>query len=122
MKTYGAIVIVILVFTLVYFYMSGGSSSALDNSGTLSAGSAYGSVGSSELSLLNQVRSLKIDTALFKDPVFLSLQDYSVAIPTENVGRPNPFAPLPGESVKPSTSQAAGAPTQVSAGSAKTTK
>jgi hypothetical protein len=103
MKTYGTIVIVVLAFVLIYFYMSGGSSSPA--AGTLTAGSTYGAVGSSELSLLNQVRSLKIDTALFKDPIFLSLQDYSVSIPPENVGRPNPFAPLPGEAVKPAASQ-----------------
>lgn len=105
MKTYGAIVIVVLAFILAYFYLSGGSPST-PASGTLTAGSAYGSVGSSELSLLNQVRSLRIDTALFRDAVFLSLQDYSVAIPPENVGRPNPFAALPGEAVKPAASQA----------------
>lgn len=92
MKTYGTIVIVVLLFLLVYFYMSGSSTPT----GTLIAGSPYGAVGSSELALLNQVRSLKIDTTLFNDPAFRSLVDYSVEITPENVGRPNPFAPLPG--------------------------
>ena len=120
MKTYGAIVIVVLVFVLAYFYMSGDSSTSTANTGTLTAGSTYGAVGSSELSLLNQVRSLRIDTALFRDPVFLSLQDYSVSIPPENVGRPNPFAALPGEAVvKPAASQA---PVQPVAAPAKSTK
>ena len=91
-KTYGIIVAIVLAFILVYFYMSGGTPAA----STLVAGNPYGAVGSAELSLLNQVRSLKIDTALFTDPAFRSLVDFSVAITPENVGRPNPFAPLPG--------------------------
>jgi hypothetical protein len=106
-KTYGTIAIIILAFVLVYFYMSGSA----PVTGTLSAGSTYGSVGSSELSLLGQVRSLKIDTALFSDPIFATaLKDYSVSITPEQVGRPNPFAPLPGEAVKPAASQNSGAP------------
>ena len=102
LKTYGTIAIVVLVFVLVYFYVSGGSPS----SSTLTQGSGDGAIGSSELSLLNQVNSLKIDTTLFSDPAFLSLQDYSVAITPENVGRPNPFAPLSGEAVPTSAAPA----------------
>lgn len=103
-KTYGMIAIVILAFLLIYFYMSGDT----PTTGTLTPGSSYGTVGASELGLLNQVRSLKIDSALFTDPVFVSLQDYSVAITPEPVGRPNPFAPLPGETVKSTGSQTSG--------------
>ena len=114
MKTYGIIVAVVLVFVLVYFYMSGGTPA----SSTLIAGNSFGAVGSSELSLLNQVRSLKIDTALFTDPAFRSLIDYSVAITPENVGRPNPFAPLPGMETSSPTSQKP--PQSVSSAPAKT--
>ena len=52
------------------------------------------------LSLLNQIRNLHIDTQLFEDPAYTKLYDYSVPIPEKNVGRPNPFAPLPGEATK----------------------
>jgi hypothetical protein len=100
MKTYGTIAIVILVFLLLYLYLPSSSPAA-----TLIVGSPYGSVGSSELSLLNQIRSLRIDTALFNDAAFRSLVDYSVAITPENVGRPNPFAPLPGESAPAAKTQ-----------------
>ena len=48
------------------------------------------------LNLRRQIESLKIDTALFKDPAYMSLQDYTVEIPEISVGRPNPFAPIPG--------------------------
>ena len=55
------------------------------------------------LSLLNQIRSLRIDSQLFLDPAYTQLYDYSVVIPERNVGRPNPFAPLPGETTKSKT-------------------
>lgn len=84
--------VVVIILTLVYFYTQGGSSS----SNSLLVSSSAGTIGSAELSLLNQLSSLKLDTKIFRDPVYLSLQDYSVQVPTQNVGRPNPFAPIPG--------------------------
>lgn len=57
------------------------------------------------LSLLNQVESLRIDATLFQNPAYLSLIDYTVDIPETPVGRPNPFAPLPGESAFSATSE-----------------
>jgi len=98
------IAIVILVFLLAYFYVSGDA----PVTGTLTPGSSFGTVGASELGLLNQVRSLKIDSAFFTDSTFVSLKDYSVAITPEPVGRPNPFAPLPGETVKSTGTQTPG--------------
>lgn len=108
-KTIVTIIVVFIVILLTYFYFEGGSSTG---TGSLleSSGNGAGSVGSSELSLLNQIQSLRIDTELFKDPVYRSLQDYSVDIPSENVGRPNPFAPVPGVGL-PNTTGAGVAPT-----------
>lgn len=51
------------------------------------------------LVLLNQINSIKIDPAFFTSPEYQTLRDYSIAIPTLPVGRPNPFAPLPGSVV-----------------------
>lgn len=85
-------IIVILALGLVYFYFAGGEAPAA----TLLTGVGGGGVGATELSLLNQMKSLQIDTGFFKDPAYQSLVDYSVAITPQNVGRPNPFAPLPG--------------------------
>lgn len=85
-------IIVILVLALVYFYFAGGEAPAA----TLLTGTGSGGVGAVELSLLNQMKSLQIDTSLFKDPAYVSLIDYSVAITPQNVGRPNPFAPITG--------------------------
>jgi hypothetical protein len=84
-------VILIVAAALVYFYFEGG---ATPFGGSLLQSQAGESVGSAELTLLGQIQSLKIDVSLFTDPSYETLKDYSVAIPTENVGRPNPFAPL----------------------------
>jgi hypothetical protein len=48
------------------------------------------------LSLLNQVESLRINTTIFKSEAYRSFIDYTVEIPVIPIGRPNPFAPLPG--------------------------
>jgi hypothetical protein len=98
-KTLTIVIVVALVGAAVYFYYQGGVSSG--SSSLLQTQSAGADVGSAELDLLNQIRSLSIDSTFFSDPAFQSLQDYSVTIPTENVGRPNPFAPLPGAAVIP---------------------
>ena len=53
------------------------------------------------LSLLNQLRQLNINGDIFKDPVFTSLVDYSIATTSEPRGRPDPFEPLPFELASP---------------------
>lgn len=86
------IVAVIVIAALAFYYMSS-SPSATDTG--LQSNSAN-AVGASEIALLNQVEALRIDTTFFNDPAYKSLVDYSVAITPEAVGRPNPFAPVPG--------------------------
>ncbi|MDE1975446.1 MAG: hypothetical protein KGI49_02990 [Patescibacteria group bacterium] len=93
-KTIATIVGLIIVAVVIYFYIEGGSAPASSSLLVSQAGEA--SVGSAELDLLNEIRSLNIDSSFFNDPAYQSLQDYSVPVPTENVGRPNPFAPIPG--------------------------
>jgi hypothetical protein len=53
-------------------------------------------IGADVLSLLNRISSLKIDTEIFDSLIYQSLVDYSVEIPPQEVGRPNPFAPIQG--------------------------
>jgi hypothetical protein len=100
-KTWVWIAIIIIVAVLGYFYFYGSSAPAA--SGLVqSSPSDSDAVGAQVLTLLNQIQSLKIDTSIFSDPGFLTLRDYSVAIPPESVGRSNPFAPLPGFSASAS--------------------
>lgn len=92
-KKISVIIGVIVLLGLAYFYFQGGSSATSDS--LLQTNGAVG-VGSAELALLNQMKSIRIDTTLFSDPAYVSLVDNSVAITPEAVGRPNPFAPIPG--------------------------
>lgn len=49
------------------------------------------------LQSLSQVRSITLDTTLFKDPAYQKLKDLTLPITLEDtrlIGRPNPFAPL----------------------------
>lgn len=50
------------------------------------------------LAVLGSVYSIKLDPAIFTDPVFLSLSDFGTVIPQENIGRRNPFEPVGGAS------------------------
>ncbi len=93
----------------MYFYFEGGSSTPNASSLLQNAGTNSGQVGSTELSLLNQIKSLSVDTAFFTDPVYKTLEDYTVMIPVQNVGRPNPFAPIQGV-LSPNTSGAGVSP------------
>ena len=94
----GAIItaVVIILAVVGYFYYEGGvplTSSAVETSQETSDAEL---AGQRVLNLLNQIKSLRIDTTMFSDPVYKTLRDYTVAIPQENVGRANPFAPIPG--------------------------
>ena len=51
------------------------------------------------LAILLALRSLRLDDTVFSDETFKRLQDFGIEIPTEPLGRPNPFAPLPGGGV-----------------------
>lgn len=50
------------------------------------------------LAVLGSVYSIKLDPAIFSDPVFVSLSDFGTIIPPENIGRRNPFEPVGGAS------------------------
>jgi len=93
-KTIISVAVIIVVLLIGYFYFSGGSASSNTSSLTQTQTAASVQVGTRILNLLNQIKSLRIDTSLFKNPAYQTLTDYSVAIPEVEVGRPNPFAPL----------------------------
>lgn len=87
----GVVILVILAFG--YFYMSGDTAPADESTLQVQVANTDGA---RILSLLHQIRSLKIDTSIFSSDAYESLEDYSVAIPETAVGRANPFAPIPG--------------------------
>ncbi len=46
------------------------------------------------IALLYNLRAITLDNAIFSDPIFMSLVDFSQVLVAEPVGRENPFAPL----------------------------
>ncbi len=93
-KPYIIIAIVVVLAASAYFYFQGTSTSNV--SGLLQATGDTSDVSAQVTAILNQIKSLKIDTALFTDTGYVTLKDYSVPVPAQNVGRANPFAPIPG--------------------------
>lgn len=92
------IFVVIAVLALgAYLYMTGtpddSSISSLSQADSVTSMAAQ-SEGSEVLVLLNQISSLRISTDIFENIVYKTLIDYTVEIPPQNVGRPNPFAPI----------------------------
>lgn len=93
----GGVALLLLIYVYLA-YFSGSSSSA-----TLTASDAESPLSTDILVTLQSIHSIKLDNAIFTDPVFVSLSDFGVTIPPENVGRRNPFVPI-GASSKTSTS------------------
>lgn len=66
--------------------------------------------GEQVLIALNRLRAVSFDTAIFSDPVFVSLVDFGTVIAPQPVGRPNPFAPIGGRFQSSSSAKPAIAP------------
>lgn len=87
------IVVVLLLGAAVYFYYSGAKA---PESETLEVNPEVQASAARVLLLLNQIKSLRIDPAIFKSAEYQALFDNTVEIAPLPVGRANPFAPLPG--------------------------
>jgi hypothetical protein len=78
----------IVILAYVYFtYFSGSPTALLTTTQNTPATSDL-------LITLASLHTITLDNSIFTDPAYLSLTDFGVTIPPENVGRPNPFAPL----------------------------
>ena len=51
-------------------------------------------IGQELVTALSKLKSLPLDENFFQDPVFQSLNDFSVPIASQEVGRANPFSPI----------------------------
>ena len=94
--TFISLIIIVVVALLLYFYTKG---EPTDSGSSLSTESSAESASAQEASnrviiLLNKINSLNIDAKLFESAEYKSLVDYTIAIPDQPVGRPNPFAPI----------------------------
>ncbi len=82
----------ILVCFFAYQYWAGAEAS---NSQLISVkDSSVGGVGSETLKLLAELRNLVLDEDIFVDKVFQNLEDFSMELQLQPIGRNNPFAPV----------------------------
>jgi hypothetical protein len=89
-KLYVILIILALAGVWAYFmFFSGGSG----NSATVTTDETS-PLSQDVLVTLSNLHTIKLDSTIFTDPVFVSLTDYGVAIPPQAAGRRNPFAPL----------------------------
>ncbi len=66
------------------------------NSLLVPAESAYSNTsatGAQVLALLNRLQNITLDDSIFKSPAFANLQDWTVTITPQQVGRSNPYLP-----------------------------
>jgi hypothetical protein len=82
--------LLVCVGVFVYFtYFRGPAPSA-----TLTETANESPISQDLLILLSNLHTIKLDNSIFSNPAFLSLTDFGVTIPPQNVGRRNPFAPI----------------------------
>ena len=84
-------VAIVLAFVLYGLFFAGNGDSGLVS--TTSDGDVD-PAGAELLAALFSLRSITLDVSLFETPDFKSLVDFSQEIPSEPVGRANPFAPI----------------------------
>ena len=85
------VILVVVVFAWYGFLREPqGPSTGLLTSETRSGGSA---AEQEILRILLDMRSIRLDSALFENPAFASLRDFGREIVPEPVGRTNPFTP-----------------------------
>ena len=79
----------VLVLTLAYYLWTSAENGAL-----LTTNDGTSPLSQEILITLGQLHTIRLDPAIFTDPVFASLTDFGVTIPPQNAGRRNPFAPV----------------------------
>ncbi|KKW42875.1 MAG: hypothetical protein UY93_C0007G0004 [Parcubacteria group bacterium GW2011_GWA1_56_13] len=79
----------VLLLTLVYYVWTSAENGAL-----LTTNDGTSPLSQEILLTLGQLHTIRLDPAIFTDPVFASLTDFGVTIPPQQAGRRNPFAPV----------------------------
>jgi hypothetical protein len=92
-----------LVMVLVYLFLIKGDAEQANLSSDTPLGVAGDSqvpeggpmIGQEFLTILLNIKNIKLEDSIFSNPAFLSLKDSSIVLlPDGNEGRPNPFAPI----------------------------
>lgn len=99
-QRYQTIIIFVVVVGLLYgaytFFFAGSTSSPLTTTTTIDT-----SADQDLISLLLELKGIRLDNTIFTDPLFATLQDFSRGLVQEPVGRNNPFAPFGTQALTP---------------------
>jgi len=98
---YKASIILVAVIAVAFFAYSYFFAKPAEPLLSAEAVSGTTSVDQDLISLLLELRSIKLDDRIFSDPAFMSLQDFSQELVQEPIGRVNPFAPLGARGLAP---------------------
>ena len=91
----GTLLVVIFLAGL-FFYTIGGDTAPSSGVSEADGASLDATLGKDLLLALARLKSTKLDTAIFADPIFTTLHDWGVVIAPQPVGRRNPFAEFEG--------------------------
>ncbi len=117
----GFVIVFVALAGGFFYWLSGDSGSAGTGAITvLPLSPLDATLGRDLLLALATLKSTKLDTSIFTDPVFLSLKDFGVDISAQPVGRRNPFATFDAGSL-PRTPSKQGIPGQTIKTPPKTT-
>lgn len=86
--------VVLLVIIGWLFYRMGSTNTTEGPISEVRVSPLDATLGRELLAALATLKSTKLDTSIFDDPVFMSLTDFGVEISAQPVGRRNPFAPF----------------------------
>jgi len=91
-NTINIIILSLIIAAGAYWYFFAGTG----NQAPLTQSSS-GSAAQSEFPVpVSELQSISFDTSIFSDPKFTSLVDITTAVQPEPIGRPDPFAVIPG--------------------------
>lgn len=86
--------VIIVVILLLGFYFFGSTSKEGDSQLSSNKLDDTGVMGKNIITLLLELRSLKLNETMFSSNVFKSFNDFGIEIEPQPVGRNNPFLPI----------------------------
>lgn len=93
-KRITAIIIGLVIVAVGYYYLTTGSQPSSDQGVTVATPEdLQNQIGKDLIATLETIKGIKLDRSVLDSNVFQSLQDFSVPISPQTVGRENPFAP-----------------------------
>lgn len=95
-KTQIEIGVAIVLIALAGWYFWGRGSTPTDSIVQVSQDPVEAIIGRDLLSALEKMQSVKLDVTFFNEPAYKSLQDTTVEVPKQPIGRRDPFASLSG--------------------------